>query len=261
MGETQSYPPEAYAPNGVLWWKLKTVPGGKRRFGDEQKIAAWLAYNRKVGETFTMRSLRAALGEDQLPNDAEHLNRRLRTLRLRDGWAIPSAKDDGSLNHDEYRVKKVGWHPGTGVTRPTHDLPSDNVRRLVYERDKRTCVVCGIAAGEPYDDLPTKTARITLGHRIPGKRLSRAATLDELQTECARCNETVRDQIVDPVTLPEILPTVRNLRRGEKEELLLWIEYGRRIPSRLEKVYAEARQLSADEREELRRQLAAMVGE
>lgn len=260
MSESKGYPPEAYAPNGALWWRLKTVPGGKRRFGDEQKIAAWLAFNRSAGETFTMRELRTALGEDQLPNDAEHLNRRLRTLRSRDGWVIPSAKDDGSLSHDEYRVKKIGWHPGTDEPRPKADLPSDKIRRLVFERDKWTCVVCGVGAKEPYDDTPHKAARMTLGHRIPGKRATSQASVHDLQTECARCNETVRDEIVDPVTLPEILPTVRNLRRADKVQLLQWLEQGRRIRTKVEDVYADARRLSAGERESLLAELRAMVG-
>ncbi len=102
------FPREAYAPDGLLWWRLTTAPGqAKRQFGDEQKIAAYLACVVGEGGVFTMRLLREALGEETIPNNAEHLNRRLRTLRL-DGWDIPSAKDDGSLAHDEYRVSRIG---------------------------------------------------------------------------------------------------------------------------------------------------------
>jgi 5-methylcytosine-specific restriction endonuclease McrA len=242
------YPAEAYAPNGELWWRLKIAPGKtKLRFGGEQKIAAWLAFNRAVGQTFTMRDLRLALGEVDVPDDAEHLNRRLRTLRLRDGWKLPSQKDDGSLAHNEYRVKRVGWHPGTGKPRPKPDLPSDSIRRKVLERDKRTCVVCGIGSRDPYVDMPDKHARMTIGHRIPGNRMTSAATVDELQTECARCNETVRDELPDPVTLEELLPVVRNLKRADKEELLRWLEHGRR-PSRVDEAYSSGRLLSDVER-------------
>lgn len=260
MNTGAEYPPEAYAPNGELWWKLQASPGSKRRFGDEQKIAAWLAFNRSTGETFTMRALRAALGEDRLPNSAEHLNRRLRTLRTRDGWVIPSAKDDGSLAHDEYRVKKMGWHPGIGTPRSKNDLPSDKMRRLVFERDKSTCVICGVASKEPYDDMPEKNARMTLGHRIPGRRATSEATVDELQTECARCNETVRDEIVNPITLDEVWPSMRQLKRGDKEQLLRWLEQGRRSKTKVDDIYADARRLSWNEREVLLTELRAMVG-
>lgn len=240
-----SFPPEAYAPDGTLWWRLTLAPGAKkRRLGDEQKIAAYLACEVGRGGIFTMRSLRTALGADTVPNDAEHLNRRLRTLRLRDGWDIPSAKDDGSLAHDEYRVRKIGWHPGTGKARPTNDTPSDKVRRLVIERDKNTCQVCYTRFGDSYVDRPEKVARPTIGHRIPGKRLSKSATVDELQAECARCNEPVRDELFDPVTWPEVSPSMRNLPRSEKAQLLDWLEGGERKPSRAEGVYADIRRLS-----------------
>ena len=255
-----NYPPEAYAPDGILWWRLTTAPGSNRSFGDEQKISAWLAFNRAKGETFTMKQLRSALGEDALPNDAEHLNRRLRNLRQRDGWKIPSQKDDARLAHDEYRVIDIGWHPGTGLSRPRSDVPSDKTRRLVFERDDYTCAICGIAGGERYDDLPAKVARLTLGHRIAGKRLNSKATLDELQTECARCNEVLRDQVPDPLTLEELRPRIIHLKKREKEHLLSWLRSGRRCPSRLDKVYGEARKLSSGERQSLISELNLAVG-
>jgi hypothetical protein len=255
------YPAEAHAPDGTLWWQLKQTPGKKRPFGDEQKIAAYLAYHVAKGGTFTMRSLRAALGADTIPNDAEHLNRRLRNLRTRDKWVIPSAKDDATLSHDEYRVRELGWHPGSGVTRPRNDAPSDATRRKVFARDKSICQVCFTPAGEPYVDMPDRVARPTLGHRVPGKRLDSRATVDELQTECARCNESVRDELFDPVTLPEVMPTIRNLKRAEKSELLAWLEARQRTPSRVEQVYADARRLSASERESLVTELRTMTGD
>jgi hypothetical protein len=133
------YRPEDYAPDGTLWWQLKTRPGTKRaKFGDEPKIAAYLAHL-GMDAVFTMRSLRAALGEETIPNDAEHLNRRLRQLRLRDKWEIPSARDDGALDADQYRICEIGWHPGTGLPRPRSAAPSAAIRRKVFERDKRTC--------------------------------------------------------------------------------------------------------------------------
>jgi hypothetical protein len=257
----REYPSEAFSPDGILWWQLKVTPGMKRRFGDERKIAAYLACH--VGENgiFTMRSLRAALGEDTIPNNAEHLNRRLRNLRLRDGWDIPSAKDDGTLAHDEYQVRKIGWHPGSGVPRPRNDAPSDGTRRKVFARDKSVCQVCFTPGGEPYADMPSKVARPTLGHRIPGKRLDSKATVDELQTECARCNEAIRDELFNPVTLPEIVPTLRTLKRQDKIALLSWMQAGRRSPSRVEQLYADLRRLSHAEQQKAIQQLSRMVGD
>lgn len=259
--DDREYSSEAFSPDGTLWWRLKMTPGMNRRFGDERKIAAYLACHVGKNGLFTMRGLRAALGEDTIPNDAEHLNRRLRNLRLRDGWEIPSAKDDGNLAHDEYQVRVIGWHPGTGEPRPKNDAPSEATRRKVFARDKSVCQVCFTPGGEPYADMPEKVARPTLGHRVPGKRLDSRATVDELQTECARCNETVRDELFDPITLPEIMPTVRNLPRQDKVTLLRWMEAGRRSPSRAEQTYADLRRLSPIEQQDAVDVLRRMVGD
>ncbi|MEU0532247.1 HNH endonuclease [Amycolatopsis tolypomycina] len=224
------------------------APGTKQPFGDEQKLAAWLAFNCELGDVITMRQLRAAIGGEDGPNEAEHLNRRLRMLRQRDGWQIPSARDDASLGHDEYRLDAKGWYPGSGKARPRLDTPSDSVRRQVFERDGRACVVCGVAAGEMYDDRPGRRVRLTLGHRVPGKRLDREVSVNELQTECARCNETVRDELPDPVTLPELLPRIRKLPRADKRTLLEWVRAGERTKSKVDLLYVEIRRLSAAER-------------
>jgi 5-methylcytosine-specific restriction endonuclease McrA len=260
-GVDREYGADAYSPDDVLWWRLKMTPGTKRPFGDEQKISAYLACHVGREGIFTMKDLRAALGEDAFPNSAEHLNRRLRNLRLRDKWVIPSAKDDGNLAHDQYQVRVIGWHPGTGLPRPKNDAPSESTRRKVLARDKSVCQVCFTPGGEPYADLPEKLARLTLGHRVPGKRLDSTATVDDLQTECARCNESVRDELFDPVTLPEVLPILRMLRRQDKKTLLLWIESGGRSPSRVEQAFADFRRLSQTERDTATSVLRRMVGD
>lgn len=254
------YGPEAYAPDGTLWWRLTIAPGKKRlKFGDEQKISAYLACHVGQDGTLTMRMLREALGEETVPNDKEHLNRRLRNLRRRDGWTIASQRDDGSLSHDQYRIVKIGWHPGTGTPRPADDQPKDSTRRKVYERDAGKCVICGIGSREEYEDQPGRTARLTLGHRIPGMRLSKEATVDELQTECARCNEPVRDEMHDPPSLFEVLPSLRGLSGKEKRELLRRLLNNRHTRTKLDELHDQARRLSASEREQLMDELRKMV--
>jgi 5-methylcytosine-specific restriction endonuclease McrA len=257
--QPQNYPKEAFTPNGILWWRAETEPGKKRLLGAEPKITAYLRFHVGKNGTFTIRQLRQALGTEAVPEDAEHLNRRMRELRVRDGWVINSQKDEAALDHDQYRVVKIGWYLGSGTTRPKSDAPSDMVRRRMFERDNHTCVICGIPAGEPYPDLPTKTARMTWGHRVPGKRLGRDATLDDVQTECARCNETARDELFNPVTLPEVLPTIRNLPRKDKVLLLRWLREGRRPANPLDQAYANARRLSAQERSDLLGLLTTMA--
>lgn len=253
-------PASAFRPDGEPLWSSLPLPGGKRRPGDEPRVAAWLAFTQGVGGVFTMRELRKALGGDAAPNDAEHLNRRLRNLRTKWDWQIDSARDDGSLKTDQYKVVAVGWYPGSPNPKPFNDAPSDKTRRLVFERDQHTCVVCGATAGEPYDDLPARRVRLTLGHRTPGARLSRVATVDDLQAECSRCNEVVRDRVFDPVTLPQLLPMVRALPRRDKQALSEWLKAGSRSKSETERVYQHCRRLSPSEVDRLLDVLQATLG-
>lgn len=251
------YPPDAYAPNGILWWKLLTEPGKKRRYGAERKLAAWLAYNLDVGDTFTLRDLREAIGDDGQANDDEHLNRRLRNLRP-DGWILPSNNDDKSLPIGVYRVDQKGWHPGLGK-RDVRDDISAGMRRRVLERDGRRCVICGVGQGEPYPGEPASKAVLTIGHRVARELGGSSKDINNLQAECKRCNEPVREELGNPETLDDVMLDLKRLRREELQRLLSWIDHGYRTRDRLDVLFDRYRALSAGERvdlaEEVRRRL------
>ncbi|WP_433475384.1 HNH endonuclease [Spirillospora sp. CA-142024] len=252
-----NYPAGAYAPGHVLWWELRYWPGTRRKFGDEQKTAAWLAFNVSEGETFTMRTLRRALGEDpDVPNSAEHLNRRLRNLRP-DDWVVPSNKDDRTLPVGTYRLDQKGWHPGLGP-RPKREGISDGKRRRVFDRDGFRCMVCGIGRGEPYPDKPESKAVLTVGHRL-ARELGGSTDLDNLQTECKRCNEPVRQEMGIPETLTALMPDVRGLRKEELRSLRSWLEAGHRIRTRLDLIYDRVRRLSASDQDTLRQKIRNML--
>ncbi|MGV0734351.1 hypothetical protein [Mycolicibacter sinensis] len=93
--------------DGVYWWKLQSWPGTKQRFGGEPKLAAFLYFNVEVSDSFTMRQLREALGEEDTPDAAEHLNRRLRNLR-KQGWRFRSYKDQAGQAVDTYVLLEKG---------------------------------------------------------------------------------------------------------------------------------------------------------
>lgn len=102
--------------------------------------------------------------------------------------------------------------------------------------------------GLPREGPEERTARLTLGHRIPGQHADRTACEDELQAGCALCDEGVRDHMPDPVTLAEVRPGIRQLRRQDKAHLLAWLSAGKRSMTRLEMAYASARHLRPSER-------------
>jgi hypothetical protein len=253
------YPSEAYAPDQkTLWWELEVRPGTRsQRFGAEPKLAAWLAFNVEVGESFSMRDLRAAIGA-AAPNDDEHLNRRLRRLR-QDGWDIPTTKDDATIRPGSYRLDAMGWHPGLGA-RPFANNISDADRRRVLERDGRRCVVCGVGAGEPYPEEPQSPAALTIGHRIPLALGGNSKDISNLQTECARCNEPVRNALRPPEALESLRPDVTSLGRADASRLLSWMVSGYRGRDRVDQIFDRARQLSAAERIILTELLRSKIG-
>ena len=256
MTETGSEDPR-YASNGTLWWKLTHVPGTRQRFGGEKRLAAWLGFELQLGDTFTMKDLRNALGADEdVPEDAEHLNRRLRKLREED-WKITSYKDDRNLPTDTYRLDDKGKRLWLGERNQRNEV-SLRIRRLVFDRDGNRCVRCGIGAGEEYPGNPGKYARMTIGHRVPRER---GGTLDpdNLFTECAWCNEPMRDQVADPETYVEVMAVVRNLRGDDLRSLLTWMQNGRRSRSRLDEAYDRARMLSPSEQDQMITALEGMV--
>ena len=254
----REYPDEAYTPTGELWWRVTRRAGSNKKLGGEQRIAAWLAFNVEVGGLFTMRGLREALGKEAVPDRAEHLNRRLRNLRP-DGWVIPSNKDDRTLAIGTYRLEAKGWHPGMG-RRPRREAISQGLRRRAFDRDGRRCVVCGIAAREPYPDDPNARAVLTVGHRIPRERGGSSTDINNLQTECKHCNEPVRHELASPETLDAVVLDVRRLRKAELQTLLSWLRAGHRMRTRLDAIYDRVRALSAGERAELQQRLAEMLG-
>jgi len=261
MDDASEFSEDAFAPNGQLWWASAARNESSRFLGQASRLAAWLWYNKEVGDTFSMNELRVALGPE-IVGKSEHLNRRLRELRGA-GWVIPSGKDvGGPIGGSGYRLDAKGLRIWLKEERQsaTRFAPSARVRREVLERDGRRCVVCGIASGETYPGDSTRRARLTIGHRVPQERLRQYGgpdNLDNWRTECAQCNETVRDVIPDPLRYEEVWAQVRALNRSDKESLSLWLRRGERIRSPLDRVYDLSRSLAPGERERL---IAALEG-
>ena len=216
-----------------------------RRFGVTKRLAAWVYFNMSVGDTVKMRHLREVISNGGAPNTDEHFNRRFRELRDA-GWALSSIKEDGTLGIDEYRLDKVGLRIWLEEERRPRATISQRLRRQVFERDQFQCQVCGCRAGEEYPGEPGSRVRITAGH-IRAKALDGTVDLINLRTECARCNEPMRDEASIGFGLNEIWPSVRRLGEREKLLLLRWLESGHRPPSELLQLFDSIRQLDPDE--------------
>ncbi|GFG87759.1 HNH endonuclease [Mycolicibacter algericus] len=111
-------------------------------------------------------------------------------------------------------------------------------------------MICGVGAREPYPGEPGTKARLTVGHRIAEIRKGEAS-LDNLQTECARCNEQAQDTPPHPESLGEVLAVVKQLGAADKAALLTWLECGYRHRNKVDFAYDRTRRLAPSEKEHI----------
>lgn len=231
MNGPRSYPPEAYCPlDNKLWWERGKDDGPVGACGSVPRMASWLRWNVELGQRFSTRELRTILGI----ND-EHFQRRQRELRDL-GWQYISAKEDPSLG-EECELIAYGWWPGQGP-RPRKSTISSKLRRQVFERDGSRCVICGRAAGETYED--GSHVVLTAGH-VVAQSHGGLARLDNLQTECRRCNESARADTGTAADPRAVLESVKALKFVDRMELLGWLKRGSRTRSQLDHVYDDVR--------------------
>jgi len=253
------YPKPAYFQN-TLWWELDVWPTSGLPLGDEPRIAAWLAYNKSVGDTFTTDELRTALGQrlsHSSRNDREHFQRRIRQLRgARDGWVFPSAKHDRTVLSGTYRLDKVGWHPAKGDRPRDATRVSKRVRREVLSRDHERCFHCGVISGQPYPDFPERTATMTVGHVTPAD-FGGIAEPSNLRAECALCNESIRSATAAPELAQGVKVAANDLNKKDRLELRNWIRAGHRIRNKVDVTYDRFRQLTTGDKDEFTKWLEA----
>lgn len=214
--------------------------------GTRLKAAKWLIEEVGRGNTFTILQLK-----QRFP-DVSQIDRRMRDLRP-SGWRITTNDEDPALGIGQFRLDAVG-----GLS--AQKALSGRTRRRVFERDQNRCVVCGIGAGEPYDDDPEKVAKLTIGHWQPKEQGGDPLDENNLRTECFRCNHSAQDQTGAVVLPGSVRARTDSLPRKDKAELYSWMEVGRRSPTRTEELWYQWRQLPPQAREEIRNRLADSLG-
>ncbi|MCA1219920.1 HNH endonuclease [Streptomyces sp. 8L] len=216
--------------------------------GARVRVALWLRDEVGLGGTFSKAELRTAI------TGAEQVDRRMRDLRPA-GWIIRTNRDMPSLAPDRLYLEKMGlpiWereHRAAGLRQI-----SAKTRRFVYERDGHMCRRCGVGAAEAYPDDPGSHARLTLGHIRPHASGS-GSSPEELITECARCNESVRNLTGVQMTREQVWDRVGQLPLRYKRELLAWMVGDVRPLSPAERAWGMYRQLPAAVRDEVKRDL------
>ncbi|MCS5720027.1 hypothetical protein N1027_17995 [Herbiconiux sp. CPCC 205763] len=212
--------------------------------GTMARSALWLLQEVGIGETFTKANLR-----DSFPGVAQ-IDRRMRDLR-KYGWAIDTSANDASLAPDEQRFVRQGepvwestWHAPAVSNQPT-----SRQRSAAFEADDYVCVVCGIAGGETYPDIPSKTAVLTA---TPVNTIVGARSSVEFVTNCGVCRSGTPSQGFE---LDELRAELRRLDPAELSKLKRWIAKSRRIPTPADRLWMQLRRLPAPVREELSKYL------
>ncbi|MFJ2773364.1 HNH endonuclease [Streptomyces sp. NPDC087300] len=215
-------------------------------------MALWLRDEVGEGKTFKKQALRTAIP------GSEQVDRRMRDLRPA-GWDIKTYRDKPSLQADELYLETIGlpvWekeHRAAGLRQI-----SAKTRRFVFERDGHMCRRCGVAAAEEYPGEPGSRARLTLGHVNPHKSGS-GVNPEDLITECARCNETVKHLTGVQMTREQVWDRVKELPVRFKKDLLLWMAADARPLSSAERAWGMYRQLPAELRDGVRRDLEDLL--
>ena len=177
----------------------------------KQKIKAFLLAN--IGEVVTKNQL------SEVAAPVTEWARRVRELRTDEGWPIASHLDDGSLRPGEYML--TAEPPPPGEYRFSRQI-SGALRAQVLERNGYTCQMCGIGAGERYDDDPTRRARLQIGH-IVDHILGGPAVLGNLRALCARCNQGAKNVTDPPPSWTWLLGQVRRASRDDQRKVLGWL--------------------------------------
>lgn len=140
--------------------------------------------------------------------------RRVRELRIDEGYQILSHNDRASLKPGQYILASAEPKPsfGKGV--------SASQRARILLRNGYTCQVCGAAAGDPHPLDSSRTVRLHIDHIIPK---SKGGTDEDsnLRTLCSACNEGRKDlQVPVSQQMKNVLQTVRLAPRDIQVELL-----------------------------------------
>jgi len=221
--------------------------------GSMIRAACWLATTVGEGGLFTKEELRAAIP------GVSQIDRRVRDLR-KYGWVIEESRIGAGLTMTEQRLVKIGAHVWDPSAKKAANISviSARVRDEVFFRDGHTCVRCGIAVGETFDDDPSTTARLTAAHLYPDS-LGGKATAADLVTTCQRCNESLQQQTNNYLDASQVLVKIKGLGRDQRRTLLKRLEMNRRELDKVDQVAAEFRQLPGVEREILLVQLRDLI--
>jgi 5-methylcytosine-specific restriction endonuclease McrA len=180
----------------------------QRGKGSRAKLRAHFLAN--LGRVLESDDLRAVSG------NASEWARRIRELRIEEGYQILTHNDRSDLKPGQYRL--VDPKPAPAFQREI----SKETRAYVLDRNGFTCQMCGAVAGEPHPADPGRRTRLHIGH-IVDKSMGGADDPSNLRAVCSVCNEGARNLTLDRPSLQKLLIQVRRATGADQLELLHWL--------------------------------------
>jgi len=155
---------------------------------------------RNVGKVVTTHQIR------EVARISEYA-RRIRELRDDEGMIIQSHHDAPDLKVGEYRLASL---------EPSHVRISHKVDRAqrmrILERNGFTCSLCGLGAGDPDPDDPSRKVRLQIDHIDPD-----GPSIDaNLRVTCNVCNEGRSN--LGSLPAPALIRVMREARRLPKDQ-------------------------------------------
>ena len=143
--------------------------------------------------------------------------RRVRELRLDEGYQILTNNDRANLKPGEYLLEVLKPEPAfeRNISKET--------RALVLDRNGFTCQMCGAVAGEPHVYDPTRKTRLHLGHVID-KSMGGNDEVSNLRAICSVCNEGAKNLTADRPSARKLLIQIRRATGVDQLEVLAWLK-------------------------------------
>ncbi len=135
--------------------------------------------------------------------------RRVRELRLEEGYKILTHNDRSDLKPGEYLL--LDPKPQPAFARNI----SKETRALVLDRNGYTCQMCGAVAGEPHPYDSTRKTRLHIGHIID-KSLGGTDDPANLRAICSVCNEGASNLTLVRPSSQKLLVQIRRAK-GEDQ--------------------------------------------
>ena len=169
-------------------------------------------FRENIGVVVTNSQLR------EVAKPATEFTRRVRELRLEEGWPIRTHNDSADLRPGEYLLES---EPPERKDVVFARSISSRVRAEVLDRNGFTCQMCGLTPGDT-DPNTGRKVRLHVGH-IMDKSLGGSDQPQNLRALCSTCNEGAKNFTTEKPSKIWLLSQVRRANVEDQRAVHDWL--------------------------------------